>query len=263
MRTLLFSIAILLTFSNCVRTKKMIYMQDLKKSEAVLGSSKLVPYEVQEYRMQINDVVDVSIRTTSKELNELLTENNSRSQARNFDGINSGDIFFLSGYTIDADGLVDLPLIGELRLVGLNIKEAKEIIERRLENYVTEGNYYVRVRLGGVRYAALGEFGDPGKFTVLQNRVTIFEAIANAGEMTTVANRAEVLIIRQYPEGARTHTINLLSDEIMSSEFFFIKPNDVIYARPLKAKQWGTGVTFAQTFELLLTAITFVLLITR
>ena len=202
MRNGLVFILFVLSISSCVQTKKMIYMQDLKNEALLVDSSELIPYDVKEYRMQINDVVDINMRTTSEELNILLKEDDGRNQMRNMDGLTSGDVFFLSGYTIDQDGMVNLPLIGELKLVGLNLKEAQSLIETELEKYVTKGNYYVRVRLGGVRYGALGEFVEPGKYTILQNRVTIFEAIANAGDMTNVANRSEVLLIRQYPEGA-------------------------------------------------------------
>ena len=142
----------------------------------------------------------------------------------------------------------------------MNVKEAKLAIEEKMENYINKDNYYIRVRLGGIRYSALGEFNRPGKYTLLQNRVTIFEAIANAGDMTSLAKRSEVLLIRQYPDGSKTYTIDLLSDNIKKSEFFFIRPNDLLYAKPMKKKSWGTGITFAQTLSLLLATVTVVLL---
>jgi len=236
-------------------------MQDLgPHNEPVSTSGKTIPYVEEEYRLQSNDVVDITIKTTSAELNEILTVTDTQSQIRNLGGLNSGDAFFLTGYSLDRDGIVDLPLLGELKLVGMSVKEAKFAIEEGLKKYINKDNYYVRVRLGGVRYSALGEFNRAGKFTILQNRVTIFEAIANAGDMTSLARRDEVVLIRQYPDGVRTHVINLLDDKIMASEFFFIRPNDTIYATPLKAKQWGTGVTVTQTLEIILSVITVVLL---
>ena len=175
-------------------------------------------------------------------------------------GLNSGDAFFMNGYALDDDGVVDLPLIGEVKLIGMNVKESKSLIEEKLKKYVTENNYFVRVRLGGIRYSALGEFTRPGKFTILQNRVTIFEAIANAGDMTATAKREEIIIVRQYPEGSKTHVVNLLNEKIMESEFFFIRPNDLIYAQPMKVKQLGTGMTLAQSVQLALSLITVALL---
>lgn len=236
-------------------------MQASDEDGAIVRSGELIPYDVDEYRLQFNDVVDVTMKTTSAELNEILQVNNAEAPIRNMGGLNSGDIFFLNGYTVDSDGFVDLPLVGEIKIVGMNVKEAKLAIEEKLKKYILKDNYYVRVRLGGIRYSALGEFNHPGKFTVLQNRVTIFEAIANAGDMTTVAKRREVHLVRQYPEGVKTHTVDLLNDKIMESEFFFIRPNDMIYAEPMKVKQLGTGMTFAQSFQLALSVITAVVLI--
>jgi polysaccharide export outer membrane protein len=248
------------TLFNCIPNKKIVYLQDLADTSAVSKSGKLVPYDIDGYRLQCNDVVDVTMKTTSTELNQILNVNESDVQLRNLGGLNGGDAFFLNGYTIDDDGIVDLPLIGEIKLVGMTMKEAKEAVEVRLKEFVTEGNYFVRLRLGGIRYSALGEFNKPGKFTILQNRVTIYEAIANAGDMTSLAKKTDVLLIRQYPDGAKTHSINLLSNKIMESEFFFIRPNDMIYAQPMKVKQLGTGITASQSLQLMLSVLTVVLL---
>lgn len=259
-----FSKAIIAFFSftllSCVPNSKVIYMQKMNTQPVLSESGKLVPYDVDEYRLQCNDVVDVTMKTTSAELNEILHVNENNIELRNMGGLNSGDAFFLNGYSLDADGIVDLPLIGEIKLVGMNVKEAKLAIEEKMKKYVTEDNYFVRVRLGGIRYSALGEFNQPGKFTILQNRVTIFEAIANAGDMTTIAKRDAVILVRQYPEGVQTHTINLLSDKIMESEFFFIRPNDMIYVQPMKVKQLGTGITVSQSVQLALSILTLVML---
>lgn len=235
-------------------------MQNLNQKAVIAKSGELIPYEVDEYRLQFNDVIDVTMKTTSVELNEILNVNDSENQIRNMGGLNSGDAFFLSGYSVDNEGFVNLPLVGEIKLLGMNVKEVKFAIEEKLKKYIREDNFYVRVRLGGIPYSALGEFNRPGKFTILQNRVTIFEAIANAGDMTTTAKRSKVHLVRQYPEGARTHTINLLNDKIMESEFFFLRPNDMIYAEPMKVKQLGTGMTFAQSLQLTLSVITVALL---
>ncbi len=249
-----------LCFIGCVPTKKLMYMQQLSSKEAITKEGALVPYDIDEYRLQSNDILDISMKTSSEELNLLLKSGDSDNVLRNMGGLNSGDAFFLNGYSLDDQGLVDLPLIGEIKMIGMNVKEAKLAVEEKLKKYVTGGNYYVKVRLGGVRYGALGEFNRPGKYTVLQNRVTIFEAIANAGDMTTAAKRTEVIIVRQYPDGSKTHTVNLLSDKIFASEFFFIRPNDMLYAQPLKAKQFGTNLTFVQSLEVVLSLVTVVLL---
>jgi polysaccharide biosynthesis/export protein len=248
---------------SCVPNKRIVYMQDLPASARVAEPGRLSGYEIEEYYLQNNDVLDVSIKTTSPELNEVFQAGavDWRMMGGGGGMMAGGDIFFLQGYTVDDDGFVDLPLLGELKFVGLTIKQAKELVEENLQKYIGPDDYFVRVRLGGIRYSALGEFNRPGKFTILQNRVTIFEAIANAGDMTPLAKREQVHLVRQYPEGSKTYKINLNNSELMSSEFYFLRPNDMIYAEPLKARELGTGVTFIETFSLAVSTLSAVLLV--
>jgi len=172
-----------------------------------------------------------------------------------------GDVFFMNGYTIDEFGKVELPLIGELLLEGLSTIEAKKLIENEVKKYVNEDEYFVRIRLGGIRFSALGEFNNPGKITILQNRVTIFEAIAAASDLNILAKRNEMLIVRQYPEGSKIHKINLNDKNLLTSDFYFVRPNDILYAEPLKVREIGNTTNFIQTLTLLTTTITAIALI--
>jgi polysaccharide export outer membrane protein len=81
------------------------------------------------------------------------------------------------------------------------------------------------------------------------------------GDMTTVAKRDEILLIRQYPEGTRLHRINLNDRQIVKTPFYFIQPNDQIYAEPLKVKEVGAGDSSAQTIALVISSVTAMVLI--
>ena len=108
------------------------------------------------------------------------------------------------------------------------------------------------MKLGGIRFSALGEFNAPGKRVVLQYQATIFEAIALSGDLTQLARRDKVKLIRQYPQGTKIHSLNLLDQSIIGSPFYFIQPNDVLYAEPLPQKSYGLGVNGAQTISTLI-----------
>ena len=138
---------------------------------------------------------------------------------------------------------------------------AKIIVEKEVEKYILQGEFFVRVRLGGIRFSALGEFNKSGKYTILQNRVTIFEAIAFAGDLNRTAKRDEIILVRQYPDGSQIHKINLLDQKLLGSEYFFLKPNDMIYAEPMKVREIGAGNTLVETLTLLTSSITSVVLI--
>ncbi len=260
---MIFSVALLLA-GGCIPNKKLIYVQDLKSDASQSKYDQMIPYKIEEYVLQLNDVIDVNMTTSDQELNGLLRPEGFDGQPMRMMGggmMASGDVFFLNGYTLNEKGIVDLPLVGEISLVGLTIDEAKNTVQRELEKYVRDKEYYVRVRLGGIRYSALGEFNTPGKYTLLQNRVTIFEAIANAGDLTVLAKRSKIRLIRQYPSGSKSYEIDLRKSDFMHSELYFIRPNDMIYAEPIKARELGTGVTIFQTTQLLISLATIGLLV--
>lgn len=248
---------------SCVSNKKITYLQELEgQTSPNVYSSQKYGYQEEEYRLQNYDIVEINIKTSSVELNEFFeiftgTENN---MAMNM-GQTGGDLFFMNGYTLDDKGQVEIPLLGKVTLLGLTTEEAKNLIHKQVQQYVPDDNYFVRVRLGGVRFSAIGEFTVPGKRTILQNRVTIFEAIASAGDMTTIAKRDEVILLRQYPDGSQVHKINLNDRNLLSSEFYFIQPNDVLYAEPLKVRELGAGTNFIQTLALITSTVSTVALI--
>lgn len=253
----------LLLFS-CVPNRKLIYMQELEESTGPLvESSERYGYETEDYLLQVNDIVEISIKTTDPVLNEVFNvvsgDNNSMSTMGGSQG--AGDAFFMNGYTIDDQGNVEIPLVGVIKIVGLSTKEAKELVESKVVRYVKENEYFVRVRLGGIRFSALGEFNKSGKYTILQNRVTIYEAIAFAGDLSRLANRDQILLLRQYPDGSQIHKINLLDRKLLGSEYFFLKPNDMIYAEPMKVREIGAGNTLVETLTLFTTTITAIALI--
>jgi polysaccharide export outer membrane protein len=262
---LFFTFLILLTISSCVPNKKIIYMQDLEEEDIPLFTeSDLVANSAAEYYLQYNDVVDINVSTTSPQLNEIfgIAEGGQTQQMNMMQGAqNGGDIFFINGYTVDESGMVELPLLGEIELLGLTTKQAQTLIESKLEAYVNEEDFFVRVRLGGIRFSALGEFHRNGNFTILQNRISIFQAIAHAGDMTTIAKRDQLVLMRQYPEGTKSFRINLNDERLIGSEFYFIRPNDILYAEPMKIRELGTGVNFVQTFQLAVTTLSAVLLV--
>lgn len=256
---------LLLNLASCVPNKRIIYMQERDAAESPLKyASEMMPYDVEEYKLQYNDIVDISIRTSSKELNELFSlfdSDNVRGNMMMQGAISGGDAFFMTGFNLDERGMVELPLLGEVQLSGLTLQEAKLLIEGRMTEFVNREDMFVRVRLGGIRYSALGEFRRPGKHNILQNRVTIYEAIAHAGDLTEVAKRDDLVLVRQYPGGTRMYRIDLNNKNILTSEYFFIQPNDMLYAEPMKIRELGTGVNFVQTFSLAVTTLSAVLLV--
>ncbi|MDR7127894.1 polysaccharide export outer membrane protein [Algoriphagus sp. 4150] len=252
---------LLLTISSCISNEKIIYLQN-QDGNAGIADGELITYKIPEYRLQYNDIIDVNVQTVD-DMAQFGFNNRPpqvNAQMGNVSSQSGGDIYYMTGYTVDEKGNVRLPIVGEVYVRNKTLDEARVDIEQRLRGFV-KSELYVKVKLGGVRYSALGEFKRPGKYVVLQDRMTIFEAIANAGDLTTVAKRSDVLLIRQYPEGTKLHRIDLLDRQIVESPFYFIQPNDQLYVEPMKVREAGTGENTAQSLALIFSGISAMALI--
>lgn len=247
-------LALLAGFSACVSNQKIIYLQNLE-GKSPIAEGELITYEIPEYKLQYNDIIDINIQTETDLMENGFNAKTLQNQQIMQMAQGGGDIYYMTGYTVDANGNIRLPLVGEIQVKDKSIDEARKEIEAKLKPYI-KSEVYVKVKLGGIRYAALGEFRRPGKFVVLQDRMTIFEAIANAGDLSNIAKRNEVLLIRQYPEGTKLHRINLNDRQIVASPFYFIQPNDQLYAEPMKVRELGAGENAAQSLSLIISAIT-------
>ena len=235
--------------TSCVPVKKMVYLQSEEDIK-----DKVFEYQKEEYRLQENDILDVQIRSMNEEANKLFSiQGQSGQQAMQVGVQSGGDLYYMTGYTVNDNGAIELPYIGEVLVKGKTLKEAKASVDTEVAKFFK--TYYLQVKLGGIRFSTLGEFNNSGKQVILQNQATIYEAIALSGDLTPLAKRDEIRLIRQYPDGTKIHTINLLDQSIIGSPYYFIQPNDVLYAEPLPQKAYGFGVTGAQTITTLVSAL--------
>ena len=261
LKGLSFALVFFMAF-GCISNEKIIYLQNLEDNSRI-EDGELITYEIPEYKLQYNDIIDVNVQTVD---DMILNGFNNKAvgggstQMGNLASQSGGDIYYMTGYTVDQNGSIRLPIVGDVNVKDKTLEQARITIEEKLRVYVTT-ELYVKVKLGGIRYAALGEFRRPGKFVVLQDRMTIFEAVANAGDLTPVAKRDEILLIRQYPEGTRLHRINLIDRQVVESPFYFIQPNDQLYSEPMKVREVGAGENAAQSLALVISAVTALALI--
>jgi polysaccharide export outer membrane protein len=255
----IFSILALISVSSCISNEKIIYLQNLEGNTPI-QEGELITYEIPEYRLQFNDIISVNIETAEDILENGFNNSSAMGGQQQQGGGGGGDLYYMTGYTVDKNGNVRLPIVGDVSVRDKTLKEARLEIEEKVKFYV-KNDLFVTVKLGGIRFSALGEFGAPGKFTILQDRVTILEAIALAGDLTTIAKRDDILLIRQYPDGTRLHRVNLNDRNLIASPFYFIQPNDQFYVEPMKVREIGAGENFVQTFSLVLSTLTFSLLV--
>lgn len=244
------AVIIVLLGSSCVRNKDYIYLQSQQQMDSVFVQYSKIP----EYYIQYNDVLRITIKSVDPKISELFNLYGDVNMNLAAQAAQAGDPFYMIGYSVDDSGMVNIPMLGKIKVRGLTLEKAREIIQAEVDKFLNGA--YVNVQIGGIRYALLGEIARPGKYTVLQDRLTIFEALAQGGDLNIVANRHKVQIIRQFPDGAQIVTIDLTERDIIKSPYYFIRPNDVIYIQPLKAREFGTGLTAQQTLQTVVLSVT-------
>lgn len=239
---LFFMIAVV---SSCVSIKERVYVQDDKSSV-----NTNYPLLNKEYKISTQDILYVKV----KSLDNTSFESSATVQLGNPDLL-----FYLNGYSVNKNGSLVLPIIGEVFVLGKTLDEIKNLIQEKVALYYKDA--VVEVQTAGVKISVLGEVNRPGKFTFYQNQVTIFDALASSGDLTSLANRKNVKLIRHHKNSVETHQFDLTNVDLLTSEYYILQPNDVIYIEPLRAKSWGFGVTGWQTLQTFLSTLSSTFLI--
>ena len=140
------------------------------------------------------------------------------------------------GYRVYVDGNIDFPMLGLLHVEGLTISQVTELIKNR----IIEGDYIknplVMVEIMNFRYTVLGAVASNGVKTALGDRVTLLEAIANAGDLTANAAIDRVAVIREMGENRQVFMHDLRSKDIFESPCFYLQQNDIVYVEPNQAR---------------------------
>lgn len=245
---LLFSISIL--FSSCIPTQDLIYLQKKNNSEDQTTISAVAS---KPYRLQINDVISISIKANDPKLVTIFSTTSGGESAK------SGEGSYFDGFTVDDHGNIRIPVLGEMNVIGFTTEEVRVKVEKQLlaEYFNKEANIFVTVKLAGFKYTMNGEVGSTGTKILYQEHVNIMDAIANSGDIAITGNRKAVTIIRQTPTGTQMHDIDLTDINVMKSPYFYLQPNDYIYVKPLKQKTWGTGKTGIESFGTIISLFSF------
>ncbi|MCF1421379.1 polysaccharide biosynthesis/export family protein [Mangrovimonas futianensis] len=251
---MLVGVVITLFFTSCIPHKDLVYLQNKEQAYGADTIPRITETQ-KPYRVQINDVLNIRVRGLDQE--KLTIFNPVGEENLNAD---SDQRAYFDGFTVDLHGEIRIPLLGKMNVLGYTLEEIEGMIKEKLltEHFKETAQIFVTVKLTGLRYTVNGEIGNPGTNTLFQERVNVFQAIANAGEIPMTGNKKDVLIIRQYPQGQQIHHIDLTDLKVMESPYYYIQPNDIIYVKPLKQVSWGFGTTGKDTFLTVFSIITVV-----
>ena len=237
--SILAAVAILLT--SCSTPKNVAYIQN----------SDSINYEKSEFlydaRIMPKDILTITVNTVNPEASEpfnLIVRNTLRAGAT----VNSsGGV--LQTYLVDNNGCIDFPVVGKLQVGGLTKSMCEKLIHDKIQRYMNaEENPIVTVRMSNYKISVIGEVNRPGMFTVGNEKVNIFEALAQAGDLSIYGVRDRVKLIRENAKGRKEiHTINLNDADIVNSPYYYLQQNDVLYVEPNSVKARNSAIGTSTT----------------
>ena len=232
--------------ASCTSSKKLAYLSNIPET----SEFQYFPMDIPDYKVQSRDILYITIKAMTSEGNirDLLQGNEAYSQGAY---IRDESSQFIMGYDIDLEGKIRLPVIGEINVGEKTLNDIRGMIQEEADKYFK--NTFVECKLLGFKFTVLGEARMPGTYVNYNNYLTILEAIGRAGGVGDFGRRDEVLIIRSKKDGTQTYRINLQDKEILSSEAYFIMPNDVVIIQPVNHKIFNMNLP---TFSFILASVT-------
>lgn len=251
---LLFLSIIGLAVISCVPQAKMKYLHDIEGVTPVTEFQNTRP----DYKLKPGDYLYIRVLTLDQKSNELFASMNGSGGTNGYTNTTDQSLY-LTSYMINDSGYVTFPLLGNIKAVGHTVTEMKQSMNKLVSEIIQESSVVVKLVLFDI--SVLGEVKNPGKFTVNKDHINIFEALALANDVTAFGNRTKVQIIRTEGDKNNIVTINLLSKDILSSPYYYLQPNDIIYVEPMKEKAYAFetfpyGLVYS-TIGLVLVILTF------
>lgn len=242
-------IAATVFFASCSSTKDVAYFQnvdnvDLSASKG-LFSARIMPKD------ELTITVTTTDREVSTQFNQLVynTMTNSKSIST------SGGT--LMPYLVDNNGDINFPIVGKIHVQGLTKEECQDKIASLIKPYLAvEENPIVVVRMSGYHVTVLGEVNRPSVINVTQEKISILEAIAQAGDLTIYGVRKNVLLIREDDKGEKhQYRLNMNDGNIINSPYYYLQQNDIVYVEPNKTKAKNSDIGQSTTLIFSATSI--------
>lgn len=216
-------IATSILFASCVSQNKIKMLQEktAKKPTEQFDNSKNTTY-----RVQSGDHLYIKIYSVDPKTSKFFQTD--------FPNLMNPTYLYLNSYVVDEFGYINFSFIDKMYVKGMTVVEVKDLIQKTLNEYFKEST--VVVKLVNYEVTVLGEVNNPGTFTILKEQATIFQALGLAGGVKEFANIKNVKLVRQNQAGSSMYFLDLTNNKILSSPYYYLMPNDMIYIEPRNSK---------------------------
>ncbi|ACU62200.1 polysaccharide biosynthesis/export family protein [Chitinophaga pinensis] len=250
----------LFTFMSCSTPKNVTYFRDIPDT-VLRRSIDQAPYYTPE--IQVDDILQVTIQTLDPASTAMLNQTNTASwpvtgtsgtqPASNTAASN------VSGFLVDKDGYVVLPLIGKVLVKGKTTDKVRDDIRAKAAEYYKDP--VVNVRFANFKITVLGEVTRPSTYIVPNEKVTLLDAIGMAGDLTIYGKRENVMLIRDAGPKKEFIRFNLNDSKTFTSPYFYLRQGDVVYVEPDKNKVSGTDTNSVKRIAVITSVLTLLVVV--
>ncbi|WP_426095396.1 polysaccharide biosynthesis/export family protein [Flavobacterium sp. DSR2-3-3] len=244
----------LVLFFSCASKKDIIYYQDI---DTLQSQEKSTSYEI---KIQPDDLLMIIVSAEDPEIAipfNLTTLSIPTADRPDAIGQQSTQL-----YLVDANGFIDFPIVGKLKISGFTRSEVLKILQDKIAMFIK--NPIINFRIMNFKYSVQGEVTAPGSYSVASERITLIEALSKAGDLTIYGKRNSILIIREIDGVKSYNRVDITKTEFINSPFYYLAQNDVVYIEPNKSRinaaavGPNTGVIISVS-SLLITLITLII----
>ena len=245
--SLLFVSIFLVIMSSCVTQRQVEYLRDKNNVPKTFNEA-----EFKDYKLKSNDELYIQINSLDESLSNVFSKSGG---GQAMSAIQPYSASLLS-YSIDNEGYLLVPIVGNVYAKDKTITQLTTMLKDSLNRILSQP--IVSVKLVNRYITVLGEVRNPGHFPYSQEKLSVYDAVSLAGDITDYGNRKEVLLIRNEDGKNIRINLNLTKSDILLSNYYQLRPNDILYVKPRRNRFWG----FREfPFTIVLTGITTALLV--
>ncbi|MBE7175273.1 MAG: polysaccharide biosynthesis/export family protein [Mucilaginibacter polytrichastri] len=235
-----FILFVLVFMSSCASRRDISYFQKEASADTLVLPQKYFP------KIQAGDIVSVIVTSLDAESDRMFNPYTAINAAGGMNQVQQGVTTQLnqlpaSGYLVDEQGNISLPLIGKIKLSSMTTSQARDLITEKLLAYLKEPT--VNVHLTNYKISVLGEVNRPLTIIVPNERITLPEAISLAGDLTITGRRNNIMVIREENGKKEFGTVNMNNRDIFNSPYYYLHPNDIVYVEPTSGKVFQSDRT--------------------